>query len=130
VSNEEFVQSFENCSLPNESFHHREHVKLAWLYLTHYPVLAALDRFISGLKSYAGYNGKPERYHETITWAYLLLTHERMVRSGNQQSWEEFAAANQDLLSWQDSVLKKYYREDTLLSDIARRAFLFPDKNL
>jgi hypothetical protein len=43
------------------------------------------------------------------------------------QDWAAFAAANADLLHWQNSVLKTYYRAETLQSDLARRVFVFPD---
>jgi|GEM_PF-6238460 len=54
--------------------------------------------------------------------------HADLARAGTPQSWEEFAASNPDLLSRKDSVLNKYYRAETLTSDLAKRTFLFPDK--
>lgn len=44
------------------------------------------------------------------------------------QTWNEFADANADLLTWKDIVLKKYYREETLASELAKTVFLFPDQ--
>lgn len=128
MKDEEFIERFEDCSLPNESFHHQDHVKLAWLYLRRYPELEALARFTQGLKNFARHHGKPGRYHETITWAYIFLIHERMVRADREQTWQEFAAANEDLLDWRDGVLKNYYREETLRSERARQTFMFPDR--
>jgi len=52
-----------------------------------------------------------------------------MKRAGGRQSWEEFVAANPDLFDWQNSILKTYYREETLRSELARRVFVFPDRN-
>jgi len=52
-----------------------------------------------------------------------------MKRAGGRQSWEEFVAANADLLDWQNSILKTYYREETLRSELARRVFVFPDSD-
>jgi hypothetical protein len=80
------------------------------------------------LARFATANGKPNLYHETITWAFLLLIRERLARTESQQTWSEFAACNGDLLSWKDNVLKKYYRGETLASDLARTTFVFPDK--
>jgi hypothetical protein len=128
MTDDEFIASFEDCSLANESFHHSDHVRMAFLYLRRYPVLEALQRFSTALVRFAAAKGKPELYHETVTWAFLLLIRERLARTGWQQTWTEFAAGNTDLLSWQDNVLKKYYRGETLSSDLARRTFLFPDK--
>jgi hypothetical protein len=67
-------------------------------------------------------------WNETVTWAFLLLIRERMARAGGRQTWAQFAAHNEDLLNRKDNVLKKYYRGETLSSDLARRAFLLPDK--
>lgn len=99
---------------------------MAWLYLQHAPVLEAIANFTADLKRFAAAGGQPNLYHETITWGYLLLIHERMARVSGQD-WEAFAAANPDLLTWERSVLKQYYRAETLASDFARRVFVFPD---
>lgn len=129
MKDEEFIKQFEACTLPTENFHHRDHVKLVWLYLQRYPVLETLARFCDGLKRFAAANGKDNLYHETITWAYVFLIHERMKRAGGRQGWEDFVAANPDLFDWQNSILKTYYRKETLRSELARRAFVFPDRN-
>ncbi len=128
MTDEEFIARFEDASLANESFHHADHVRMAFLYLSRYPALEALQRFSCALIRFATAKGKPQLYHETITWAFLLLIRERIIRAGGQQNWEQFAAANADLLNWKDNVLKKYYREETLKSDLARSSFVFPDK--
>jgi hypothetical protein len=104
------------------------HIQIAFLYLCKYHVLDVLGRFPRALTRYAEAHGKAGLYHETITWAYILLIHERMTRALHVQTWADFAAANADLMTWTDSVLKQYYRAETLHSDLARRIFLFPDK--
>lgn len=123
---DQLIAQFENATLA--SFHHADHVRMAFLYVSKYPPLAALEKFSSALARFAAAHGKPQLYNETITWAFLLLIRERLARAGTPQSWEEFAASNPDLLSWKDSVLNRYYRAETLTSDLAKRTFLFPDK--
>ena len=130
MTDDEFVSAFENGSLPEGSFHHRDHVRMAFLYLRRYPPLEALQHFSASLARFAVANGKPQLYNETITWAYVFLIRERMARSDIKQSWEEFSEANPDLLNWKDGVLKNYYREETLASGLAKRVFLFPDKQI
>jgi hypothetical protein len=126
VTDEEFIASFEDCSLAE--FHHADHVRMAFLYLCRCPALEALQKFSGALVRFAAAKGKPRLYHETITWAFLLLIGERMARAGCEQDWTQFASCNADLLSWKDSVLKKYYRDETLASDLARGGFVFPDR--
>jgi hypothetical protein len=130
MTDDEFMARFEECTLNKETFHHADHVRMGFLYLCRYPALEALQRFSTSLARFATAIGKPEIYNETVTWAFLLLIHERMVRAGTTQTWTQFAAANKDLLSWEENILKKYYREETLRSDLAKSVFLFPDKIL
>jgi hypothetical protein len=128
LSDEEFVRQFENASLPEEFFHHRDHIRLAWIYLQRASFLAAATRFASGLQHFAAAKGKATLYHETITLAYLALVHERMLRDGVGATFEEFAAQQADLMTWRPSVLERYYSPEALRSELARRAFLMPDR--
>jgi hypothetical protein len=129
MSDDELFERFGAGTLPVEDFHHREHVRVAFLYLGRYPALEALERFSLALKKLAASAGKPGLYHETITWAFLLLIRERLAAFGaeGRPSWTDFSNANPDLLDWKENILKKYYREETLASPQARATFLLPD---
>ncbi|MDX6444923.1 MAG: hypothetical protein QOH71_1997 [Blastocatellia bacterium] len=128
MTDEEFIEGFENCTLVGADFHHRDHVRVVWLYLRGNSVLETLGKFSEGLKRFATANGKPNLYHETITWAYVFLINERMQRDGSEQSWPDFVDRNPDLFDWKDNILKSYYREETLGSERAREMFILPDK--
>jgi hypothetical protein len=128
MNDDEFIARFEDGSLAGESFHHADHVRMAFLYLFRFPALEALQRFSSALVRFAEAKGKPGLYHETITWAFLLLIRERMARAGMPQSWTQFAAGNPDLLDSRESILRKYYRSETLSSELAKCTFLLPDR--
>ena len=121
-----FVAAFESCELANEAFRHRDHVHLAWLYLGCEPLLRAIERFVSGLKRFAAHHGAPDLYHETITWAFLLLIQDRRGRAGGGGTFAEFELRNPDLFA--KDVLKRFYRQETLGSKLARRSFVFPDR--
>ena len=81
----DFLAAFEAATLPEDRFHHADHVRAAWLLLREETPAAALDRFSSALKRFAAANGKTRLYHETITWAYVLLTNERRERGENER---------------------------------------------
>ncbi|MGA7915776.1 MAG: hypothetical protein WCA00_11120 [Candidatus Acidiferrales bacterium] len=121
------IARFEDASLPLESFRHSVHVQIVFLYLRKYSLLEVLAKFPAALTRYADAHGKSGLYHATITWAYILLIHERMRRANGTLRWADFRAQNPDLLTWKDSVLKKYYRAETLSSEFARATFVFPD---
>jgi hypothetical protein len=128
MTDDEFIAGLENCTLAEEQFHHPEHVKMAFIYLHRYPALEALQHFSNSLAKFAASMGKAERYHETITWAFFFLIRERVARAPTVLAWNDFAGANPDLLDWGNNILKRYYRDEILSSDFARRTFVFPDK--
>jgi hypothetical protein len=131
MTGDELIEQFECGTTAPDSFHHADHVRLAFEYLNRYPVLDALEKFSQALLRFATGLGKPDRYHETITWAYLFLIRERMVRIARPLSWDEFASENADLLTWVKGtfgILDQYYQRDTLVSSAARTTFLLPDK--
>src|SRR5258708_35231063 len=123
MSNEELILRFESGDVPEDSFHHADHVRLAFAYLSQNPPLEALDKFCSALKRFAAGLGKAQLYNETITHAYFFLIRERMARCA-AVDWEEFVLHNSDLLGWKDGILTRYYHEATLRSDLARAVFL------
>jgi hypothetical protein len=128
MTDHEFVVAFESCALPLDSFHHADHVRMAFVYLKRYPLLEAIQRFSADLARFAAAHGKSNLYHETITWAYMLIIQERLARDERPVSWSEFTAGNEDLLDWNDGILKKYYRAETLQSEFAKATFVFPDR--
>lgn len=128
MTDEALIQSFEAAEMPPGGFPHREHVRVAWWYLRHYPWLTALDRFRTGLRRFAEAQGATQKYHETVTTAYVLLINERLEADGRNLTWEEFAVRHADLLAWQPSILDRFYTGETLMSDRARRIFVMPDR--
>ena len=111
-----------------ESFPHHEHVRAAWLYLKRSSALGAIDEFAQTLRRFAAAKGAHGLYHETITWAFVLLINERMERHGRELDWPAFCRANPDLLCYRPSPLGRYYRLETLESELARRVFVLPDQ--
>jgi hypothetical protein len=64
MSNQELIRCFESDAVPEESFHHADHVHLAFAYLCEYPVLQALEKFASALKRFAAAHGKTQLYND------------------------------------------------------------------
>jgi hypothetical protein len=126
MNDREFVDAFEACAIEKTAFHHADHVRLAWIYLRERPLLDAIRHFTTSLQRFTAHHGVPGLYHETITWAYLLLIHERMQRGG-PRDWQTFRVANGDLFTRNPSILERYYASETLQSDTARRTFVLPD---
>jgi len=123
----DLLDKFVDTTLPSDQFHHQQHVNVAWLFVRKYGMPAALSEFTTAIKRFAAAKGANGLYHETITWAFLLLIADRQARHP-AQTWPQFAADNADLLVWKPSILNRYYSNELLASDLARRSFLMPDR--
>ena len=123
----DLLDRFIDTSLPANEFHHHQHVEVAWLFVRRYGMPAAIAEFSAAIHRFATAKGATALYHETITWAFLLIISERQARQP-AEAFGDFAAANPDLLSWKPSVLDRYYSNELLASDLARQTFLMPDR--
>jgi hypothetical protein len=121
------VAAFRAATLGDDAFHHRDHVRMAWIYVRTYGLEAAVTRFTDDLRAFAAAKGVPRLYHATITVAYLTLVAERLGESPGE-SWTAFAAAHPDLLAWKPSILDGYYSAERLWSETARARFVLPDR--
>lgn len=110
------------------AFRHADHLRVAWLLLRRDPVAVALEKLTCGLRGLATKAGKPGVYHETITWAYAFLLHERLAAAPPGEGWTAFAGRCPELFAWPSPLLERLYRPETLASDTARRAFVMPDR--
>ena len=124
ITDDDFLRALESCRLPEQEFGHAGHVRAAYLYLRAGDFVAALDRMSRSIRAYAVSLGKPDRYHEKITVAYLSLIQEHMRERGDAGGWAAFARANPELLD--KHLLEKFYSSAQLDSDAARRIFLLP----
>ena len=122
----ELLDKFIDTTLPSDQFHHQQHVQVAWLFVRKFGMPRALSEFTKALKRFADAKGATGLYHETITWAFLLLIADRQAQ-GAAETWEAFADANPDLLVWKPSILNRYYSKELLSSELARKTFLMPD---
>ena len=127
TSNRSVIDNFEQGRAPGD-FHHADHVRVAFAYVAEFPLLEATARFSAALKRFALARGKPNLYHETVTWAYMFLIGERAARTEGAETWEEFATKNSDLLVWKGGILERYYSKAALESELARRRFVMPDR--
>jgi hypothetical protein len=127
MTDDELLCAFQRGEEPEGGFHHAQHVRVAWCYLHRHPLPEALVQFTSRLRAFAAAQGKPDRYHETITIAFMLIISERMSNRA-AASWPAFEEANPDLLTWKPSILDRYYTDETLWSDRARSSFVMPDR--
>ena len=125
LADREFVLAFEKGTLPAEMFHHADHIRLAWLYLREHNYEAAERRFCDGLVKLAARFGVPEKFHRTLTVAWLRAVHVRITADG-ETSFEAWLASHPALLD--RNFLLRHYSKQRLESPEARLGWLEPDR--
>jgi hypothetical protein len=125
MSDEAFLRALEDGSLPEAAFRHRDHLRAAYLYLRRDGYLAGSAAIVRALAAYARAKGKPERYHETVTLAFMTLVNERLSLAGDGGGFEGFLALHSDLAD--PGILTRFYRPETLASERARRVFVLEE---
>ena len=121
------IAALEDGTLDADAFNHEAHVYLAWLYLAEWPLLDAIHRFSCALRRLTVKLGVPGKYHETITWFYMLLIAERREQTKGSD-WFSFHRSNSDLFCRQPGIVRRYYSNELLASDRARQSFVLPDR--
>jgi len=116
-----FLAALEAATLPPEQFDHAAHLRAGYLYLREAAFPQATATMCSTLARYTRAIGRPGRYHETITVAFMALINERMRRDGDRGGWPQFRAANPQF--FRSDVLLGYYPREVLESAEARAAF-------
>jgi len=124
-TDEDFREAFESLKIPNEMFHHREHIRLAWIYSREYPQEQALAHMVQGIQAFAKHHGAAAKYHHTITVAWMRLVRHAVRQATQAQDFNTFAAAHVHL--FHARLLEYYYSKARLQSDAARYDWLDPD---
>ena len=124
-TDEDFREAFESLKIPNEMFHHREHIRLAWIYSRAYPQEQALARMVQGIRAFAKHHGAAAKYHHTITVAWMRLVRHAVREVPQAADFSTFAAAHAHL--FHPRLLEYYYSKAQLQSDAARYDWLDPD---
>jgi len=124
-SDEDFLRAFEDLSFPAELFHHREHLRVAWLYLQSSDASRAAERMAGGIRRFANHHGATQKYHHTLTMAWMRLVASALVETPEKSTFEQFMAAHPELSC--KNLLAHYYSKELLESAAAREAWVEPD---
>jgi hypothetical protein len=110
--------------LARGGFGHREHLELAWSYLRLYSIDEAAEAMAAAIRHVARLHGAEDKYHETITRAWLHLVAVHSQRWG-ADSFERFMDHNPNLLD--SKLIQHFYSRELILGEPARAAWTAPD---
>jgi hypothetical protein len=85
----DLARALERCEIPNEGFHHADHLRVALVYLNEAPTVnAALDRMAATLRAFAASAGVPEKYSQSKTafWMYQLAAARALMPGADCES--------------------------------------------
>ena len=125
LDEDSFVRSFEICDYPNESFKHADHIRLAWIYIRRFGLQAAQDRMAASIRRFALRLGHEEKYHETMTRAWMCLVYAAHCTTPSTDDFDQFIASHLWLAD--KRALSAFYSETLLASGQARRHWMEPD---
>ncbi len=120
----EFLEAFERADIPAHAFGHREHLRMAWLYLVEHGPERAETLASDGIRRLATAHGVPQKYHHTVSvaWARLVAHHQRRWP---EETFHRFLEGSSGLLD--KRLLLGHYRSRTLASVPARTGWVEPD---
>lgn len=121
---DEDAQTLHEILTARGGFGHREHLELAWTYLSRHSAPAAERAMTAALRDISARHGMPERYHETLTraWCRVVALHRG---TGDETRFDDFIAANPGLLD--RDLLRHHYSRQVLFSQVARDGWIAPD---
>jgi len=124
------IEQFENHTLPKEQWTHEAHFITAFWYCLHYPLPQAVQKIITGIKTYnvsvGGQNTDSAGYHETITLFYMATMARYIITNGITTACDEqIAALLQQPFMTRDYPLH-FYRKEVLQGKQARLGWVEP----
>jgi hypothetical protein len=107
-------------------FGHRQHVQLTWLAVRGYGTASAISLVSDGIQRTARYAGAPQKYHATVSRAWVeLVGHHATAPGADDADFDVFLGQNPALLD--KRLLTRFYRSSTLASAQARTGWVEPD---
>ena len=122
-----FKNSVEDCSISVANFDHRAHLRLAYIYLVNNNTEDSNQLVRQALCALLRHNNiaPSDKYHETLTAAWLLAVNHFMNITPTTQSADQFIDKNPKMLD--SKIMLTHYSEALLFSDEAKNKFVEPD---
>jgi hypothetical protein len=120
-----FLDAFESGALPNSAFHHRDHLRLSWLYLRRDGPDLGPQRIIDGIRHFAAAHGAADRFHVTLTAFWIRLVQHLIEAFPGVECFDDLVAAFP--LALDKTIVTRHYSAALLWSSAARAQFVVPD---
>ncbi len=129
VDDRTFLAAVKSGEWPLEQWHHHQHLRLAWLYLTEHAFDDAVVLMRDCIKAYNAAKGVPDElgtgYNETLTCAWMQLMQCALDHGEACDDAESFLQANPQLSN--PHAIHLFYSRELLFADRSRILFADPD---
>ena len=125
LDDDELVEAFESCRLPGSQFHHADHIRLAWIYLGRMSEEEATRRIEQSIRRFAAHNGASQKYHHTMTLAWMKLVAAAREETFESSNFATFAERHPELFNVE--ALNLYYSTARLAGSEAKAEWVEPD---
>ncbi len=110
---------------PSGQFRHRQHIHLAFLAVRRYGMPEATTRICDWIQRIAAYERAPQKYHHTVSRAWVELVAHHVGADPDCADFGTFADRYPALLD--KRLLARHYRSSTLAAAPARSGWVEPD---
>jgi hypothetical protein len=125
MTDDDFVAAFLSGRLPPTSFHHRDHLRLAWCLIRQSSREEATSTITGGIRRFATQHGQADKYHETLTQFWVRIVSHLIDAQPDITAFEPFLASFPQLL---DKALPyHHWSRETMQSQAARAHWVEPD---
>lgn len=125
MADDEFADAFLSGALPDEQFHHRDHLRLAWYLTRTLGPDEAARAITSGIRRFAAHYGHAAKYHETMTLFWVRLVAHLVACRPDLADFDTFLTAFPLLLD--KDLPYRHWRRETMFSPPARAHWVEPD---
>jgi hypothetical protein len=125
VSDEELVRGVAELTLPNERFHHREHLRFARYRVLRDGYPFALESVSEQIARFASRHGHAQKFHVTMTQCWVRIVAGALADEPSDRSFEQLVARHPQLLD--KHLPLRHYSRERLFSEPARTGWVEPD---
>jgi hypothetical protein len=125
LSDDEFLHAFFGLTIANSEFHHRDHLRLAWLAVRRHGVVVAEDVVAAGIRKFAAHHSHGPAYHDTMTRFWVRLVGHAVSDRPEIVDFDEFLATYPLLLD--KNIPLRHWSREAMFGAAARAAWRDPD---
>ena len=126
LTDQQFKQQFQACTLDPALFTHEAHLRLAWIYIQQYGIEKALENIPTQIINFVDNVGARDKYNHTLTIAAIKTVYHFCLKS-TADNFVDFIQEFPRLTHNFKDLIAAHYQVDIFNNELAKREFIEPD---